>query len=121
MAYVPIVTPPSSTPPSRRTRELAGLLAQVLEEYTKAHPDTSRNEVRAAMRMAQMSAGPDRGNVAVLLSLSLGIGVAALMAGLLFFRGQGGGLELDSSFPMIAVALFIFLFVVVLALVKASR
>jgi hypothetical protein len=71
--------------------------------------------------MAQMSAGPDRGNVAVLLSLSLGIGVAALLTGLLFLRGQGGGVEMDSSFPVIAVALVVFLLVVVLALLKASR
>ena len=42
MIFVPVVTPP--TPPSPRTRELAGLLGQVVQEYTKAHPATTRAE-----------------------------------------------------------------------------
>ena len=97
MAYVPIVTPPTGQPPaSPRTRELAGLLTKVLDEYTKAHPAVTPAEVRAALRLAQMSAGPDRSKVAAGLSVAVGLGVAMLTLGLFFFRSSG---EVD--FPVI--------------------
>jgi hypothetical protein len=103
MAFVPVSTPPTY-PPSPRTRELAGLLSKVLEEYTRAHPSVTKAEIRSAIRMAQMSAGPDRGKVAVLLALALGIGVAGLLMGLLLYQGaEGGGSGTMSSMVIAAV------------------
>jgi len=120
MAYVPIVTPTTVPPPSPRTRELAGLLAKVLDEYTKAHPATSNAEIRAAIRMAQMSAGPDRTKVAVGLSLGLGLGVLMLTLGLFFFR-SAGEVEMGPIFPMIIMAVIVILGLVVAAVKISSR
>jgi len=120
MMYVPIVTPTPSQPPSPRTRELAGLLSKVLEEYTKAHPSVTKSEVRAAIRLAQMSAGPDNTKVAVGLSLVLGLGVMMLTLGLFFFRSSGGEIDIGPILPII-IAVAIGLVAVALAVVKAQR
>lgn len=113
MTYVPIVTPTNAPPLSPRTRELAGLITKVMDEYTKAHPATTKAEIRAAVRMAQASAGGGPSNVAALLSLSLGLGVAALTFGLFFFRSAGGGgadgPEIGPVLPMIIMALIVLL------------
>ena len=120
MTYVPIVIPTTVPPPSPRTRELAGLLAKVLDEYTKAHPATSNAEIRAAIRMAQMSAGPDRTKLAVGLSLGVGLGVMMLTLGLFFFR-SAGEVEIGPIFPMIIMALIVLLGLVVAAVKISSR
>ncbi|MGD2120667.1 MAG: hypothetical protein PVJ76_02935 [Gemmatimonadota bacterium] len=104
MTYVPVVTPP--TPPSPRVRELAGLLRQVLEEYKKAHPATTRTEIRAAVRMALMSTGGNQATVATVLSLVLGLGVAVLGFGLFFFQ-RAGEVEITAALPMIIAALLL--------------
>lgn len=112
MTYVPIVTPPvTQPPPSPRTRELAGLLTKVLEEYEKAHPAVTSAEVRAALRLAQMSAGPDRSKVAAGVSLAVGLGVAMLTLGLFFFRSSGGGgdMEFPVILPMIIMGVIVLL------------
>ncbi len=116
MTYVPVVTPP--TPPSPRTRELAGLLSQVLQEYTKAHPATTRAEIRAAVRMALMSTGGSQATMAMVLSLVLGLVVAVLGFGLLFFRSAGEA-EVTTALPMIIVALI--LGIAILMFVVRSR
>ena len=121
MSYVPIVTPTHVPPPSPRTRELSELLAKVLDEYTKAHPATSSAEIRAAIRMAQMSAGPDRSNVAVGISLAIGLGVAMLALGLFFFRSTGGDLEIGPIFPMIIMVAIVVLGVVAAMIAMRSR
>ena len=70
--------------------------------------------------MAQMSSGPDQGKVVVLLSLGLGILVAGLLAGLLFFRGAGGG-EGGEGFPMILAAVIVFVGILIVAVKLQSR
>lgn len=119
MTYVPIVTPTPSQPPSPRTRELAGLLSKVLEEYTKAHPSVTKSEVRAAIRLAQSSAGPDNTKIAVGLSLALGLGVLTMTLGLFYF-GNSGGFEIGPILPMI-IAVLIGLVAVALAVAKSQR
>ena len=106
MSYVPIVTSSYVPPPSPRTRELSGLLAKVLDEYTKAHPATTGAEIRAAIRMAQMSAGPDRTKVAVGVSLALGLGVAMLALGLFYFR-TAGDVETRPTVSVIVIAMIV--------------
>lgn len=116
MAYIPIVTPPAHVPPpSPRVRELASLLGKVLQEYTKAHPATTSAEIRAAVRMAMMSAGPDRGKTAAALSLTLGLGVAVLTFGLVFFQ-RSGGVNV-AILPMVILGIVVFL-AIVLIMVK---
>ncbi len=94
MSYVPIVpsvvVPPP--PPSPRTRELAGLLGKVLEEYRKAHPSTTSAEIRAAIRLAAVSAAPVR-RAAAALALGAVIGATALVLvlGLVLSHESGGG------------------------------
>ena len=121
MSYVPIVPSTYVPPPSPRTRELSELLAKVLDEYTKAHPATSRAEIRAAIRMAQMSAGPDKTNVALGISLALGLGVAMLTLGLFFFRSTGGDLEIGPVFPMIIMVAIVLLGAVAAMIAMKSR
>ena len=116
MTYVPVVVPP--TPPSPRTRELAGLLTQVLEEYTKAHPATTSAEIRAAVRMAQMSTKGSQAQVATMISLILGFVVLGLGAGL-FYSRSGGDFEFPVAAPMIIAVLI--LIVAVAMVVLRSR
>lgn len=120
MTYVPMVTPTHVPPPSPRTRELAGLLAKVLDEFTKAHPATTGAEVRAAIRMAQTSAGPDRKKVAAGISLALGLGVAMLTLGLFFFR-SAGDVEIGPIFPMVIMGIIVLLGLVVVIVKMQSR
>jgi hypothetical protein len=122
MTYVPIVTPSTTPqPPSPRTRELAGLLTKVLEEYQNAHPSVSRSEVRAALRLAQLSTGGDKAPVALVVSLTLGLLVAGVGLGLLFFMRGGGEIEMTSSLPMVIMAIAIFLGIVMVLVKGLSR
>ena len=118
MTYVPIpVVPP--TPPSPRTRELADLLARVIEEYEKHHPAVSGAEVREALNLASQSsktaAPAARSLVAMLL-----LGLVAL-GGALFYaveRSGGGG---ATEFPMIAVVIGVILVLGLVAVIKGRR
>jgi hypothetical protein len=108
MSYVPIVTPPTAAQPvSPRSRELAGLVTKVIDEYTKAHPATSGAEVRVALKLAQAATGKDNTAVAVGISLALGLGVLALTLGLFFFRSSGGEMEFRPIMPAIIMALIV--------------
>jgi hypothetical protein len=114
MTYVPIVTPTPAPPLSPRTRELRDLLSKVVEEYTKAHPAMTKAEIRAALRLAQVSGGSN--STAAVLSISLGLGVAMLLLGVFYFRA-GGDLPIRPVLPMIiGVAIVLF---GILALVRA--
>jgi hypothetical protein len=120
MAYIPVVPHTPSPPPSPRTRELAGLLTKVLEEYKKSHPATSDAEIRAAVRLAQLSSRS--GNQALPAAVSLGVGLlaAGVAAGIVFFRAGAGG-EMESGFPMIVMAVAVFLAIVFVLVKVASR
>ncbi|MBT8396767.1 MAG: hypothetical protein HKO65_16165 [Gemmatimonadetes bacterium] len=120
MTYVPIVTPTPTPPPSPRTRELAGLLTKVLDEYAKAHPAVTNAEVRAAIRIAQSSSGPDQARTTLVISLALGMVVAFLGFGLFYFRSAGGG-EISASLPMIIAVLVMVLLIALVALKARSH
>lgn len=121
MTYVPIVPPTPAPPPSPRTRELAGLLSKVLEEYKKAHPATTSGEVKAAIRLAQLSsrsgnpAGP-----ALAVSLGLGLLVAAVFGGVLFLRA-GGDVEISGIMPMLVFGLIVFIGLLAVLVKAMSR
>jgi len=107
MTYVPMVpTPP--TPPSPRTRELASLLAKVLEEYRKTHPAVTQGEIRAAFKLAYM-AGRD-GKQAVAVGVALLVGLLAFG---LFVAESGGEAEWVAAMPVLVMVVIILLLVVV--------
>jgi len=109
MTYVPIVPPTTSQPPSPRTRELAGLLTKVLEEYKKAHPATTSGELKAAIRLAQLSSRSGTSAApAAAVSLGLGLLVVALAGGLFFYR-SGGSVEINGIMPMLVFGLIVFI------------
>jgi hypothetical protein len=117
MTYVPVVTPPP-TPPSPRTRELAGLLTKVLEEYTKAHPATTRSEIRAALSMAARATGPAASASA---ALAVGLTLALVMGGVIFFYVQGGSpTEFRAALPMVIMSIIVFLGVLLLIIKRRS-
>jgi hypothetical protein len=120
MFFVPIVPSSPAPPLSPRTRELAGLLQRVLDEYTRTHPATTKAEIRAAIRMAQVRGGSDMTKVAAGLSVVLGLGVAMLLAGLFFFRA-GGEASIRAISPMIIMVVIALLLVVLVVVKSQSR
>ena len=50
----------------------------MVDEYRGAHPSVSGSEIREALRMTQVTAGSNKGPVALALSLGLGLLVMAL-------------------------------------------
>ena len=119
MTYVPVVTPPPSSTPSPRARELADLLTKVLEEYTKAHPSTSRAEIRAAFSLAARRAIPGSSRQMATFGLVLGLGLAVVTGVLVFLEAQGG-MEWSESVPIIVLALIIFLAMTLIAVRRRS-
>lgn len=120
MAYVPVVPTTPSPPPSPRTRELAALLTRVLEEYRKSHPATTDAEVRAAVRLAQLSTRSGSQATPLLVSLALGILVAGVLAGVLVFRSEGG-VEWSAAMPMVIFAVVAFLLILMIVIKVLSR
>jgi hypothetical protein len=118
VTYVPIpIVPP--TPPSPRTRELADLLARVIEEYEKHHPTVSGAEVREALNLASRSSKAVAPAAPKVLALLL-LGLAALGAGLfLAVERSGGGAA--PEFPMIAVVIGVILVLGLVAVIKGRR
>ncbi len=106
MTYVPVVPQVQVPPPSPRTRELNDLLSKVVDEYTKAHPATTKAEIRAASRLAQVSGGGN--SSAAMLSLGLGLGVAFLVLGLFYFK-SAGDIAIGPILPMIIGVAVVFL------------
>jgi hypothetical protein len=120
MTYVPIVPHSPSSPPSPRTRDLASLLTKVLEEYRKTHPATTDAEIRAAVRLAQLTSRSGNPAVPLLVSLCLGLLVAGVLGALFFFRSAGGA-EFGPEMPMVVMALVVFLAIVaILVKVRSS-
>lgn len=111
MTYVPTV-PPSQTPPSPRTRELASLLQKVLEEYRKSHPSLTSSEIRGAFKLAYMSTRGGSQRIAVFLSLGVALLVGLLALGLFVFE-SGGGTDWVTAMPVVVMAV-IFLLLVLL-------
>ena len=120
MTYIPIVPSTPTPPASPRTRELAGLLSQVLEEYQKAHPAVTPAEMRAAVRLAQMSVKGGNQTVGLVISLGLGLLVAGLMAGLLFFRSSGDA-EGGPVLSMVVIGLIVFVGLIAVLVKAMSR
>lgn len=109
MTYVPVVVPPTQQA-SPRTRELAGLLGKVLEEYKKTHPAVTDAEVRMAFRLASSSVGSVKAaKIAVLagvLALMVGVLVVGLFAGG-GVEGGGGGAEAPMNLSMLIAGLVV--------------
>jgi len=120
MAYIPTVHHTPSMPPSPRTRELAGLLTKVLEEYKKSHPGTSDAEIRAAVRLAQLSSRSGNQALPAILSVSVGLLAAGVAAGLVFFRAGGGG-EMEPTLAMVVFAVTVFLAIIMVLVKVVSR
>jgi len=120
MSYVPIVPSPPS-PPSPRTRELAALLTKVLEEYKRSHPGTKDSEIRAAVRLAQLSSRSGNQALPALLSVGVGLLVAGVLAGVLVLRSSGTPAIDGSAMPMVIVALIVFLLIVLVLVKTTSR
>lgn len=120
MTYVPIVIQTPTPPPSPRTRELAGLLTKVLEEYKKAHPTTTNNEVKAAIRLAQLSSRSGNPAAPAAAALVLGLLMAALAGGFFFFRANGN-VEITSVMPMLVIGLIILIGLMAILVKGMSR
>ncbi|MHB1191896.1 MAG: hypothetical protein ACYC6F_02525 [Longimicrobiales bacterium] len=114
MLYVPFIPPPA-TPPSPRTRELAGLLGRVIEEYEKHHPAVTGPEVRAAVRMA-LETSSRKGSPA--LGIAVGVAAALVAGGLFALLAANEGQMPQSTVPMVAIAVALFAVLVVVAMVK---
>lgn len=101
MAYIPFV-PPSSSPPTPRTRDLADRLARVLVEFEETHPTVTAGEVREATRIALRTT---RASSAVAPPV-LGVLVGALLLGVvvLVSRGGFGGAGFEGSVRWVALA-----------------
>jgi hypothetical protein len=93
---------------------LAELLKKVLDEYTKAHPSTTKGEIRAALRLTQAGTGGPRAGLA--LSITAGVLMAGGVAGFLASRA-GDGLAYRSYLPAVVMAV-IFLLAIVLIVVR---
>jgi CHASE2 domain-containing sensor protein len=70
--------------------------------------------------MAQTAKGGDMTKVALGLSLTLGLGVAMLLAGLFYFR-SGGEMTWEPAFPMIIMVVIAVLLVVLVVAKSQSR
>ena len=119
MVYIP-TAPNTSVPPSPRTREMANLLTRVLEEYRKSHPATTDAEIRAAVRLAQLASRSGNQAVPAILAVSVGLLVAGVLAGFLFFRSTEG-VEIGTWSPMIIMGVVFVLLVFLMAVKLKDR
>lgn len=87
MSFVPIMA--GSRPPSPRTRELADRLLGVIRDYEAQHPTVTGGEIREATRLAVAHAKGTAGP-AQAVTVTLGLGVLALLGGIFFLRSSGG-------------------------------
>jgi hypothetical protein len=116
--FVPVI-PPHHEPPSPRTRELAGLLGRVIEEYEKHHPSVTGREVRAALDLAARNSGTAMSENAKAIAIVSVCVLGFLAAGLAATLSDGGGMP--DSLPVAAVAVGLLLVFGVLVLVKRLR
>lgn len=118
MIFVPVI-PPHHEPPAPRTRELAGLLGRVIEEFEKQHPSVTGSEVRAALDLAARNSGTAMSENAKAIAVIAAIVLAFVAAGLGLSLSGGGGTP--ESIPIAALAVGLFLLIVVVVLVKRLR
>jgi len=102
--YVPVVPHVPHDPPSPRTRELAGLLSRVIEEYENHHPAVTGSEVRAALAMATRTSRGGTMEARAVAGILAGFFV--LLGGVAFFVMRGGSIDVE-SLPMVAVTIAI--------------
>ncbi len=116
MLFVPMIPPipPHHAPPSPRTRELAGLLGRVIEEYEKHHPSVTGSEVRAAVDLAARNSGTAKSENAKAVAVIAAIVLAFVAAGLALRLSDRGGMPESVPIAAVAVALGVALAVVVL-------
>jgi hypothetical protein len=117
MTFVPIV-PAGPSQASPNAQELGRRIVALIQEYQQNHPDTSRTDVRQALKIAELSVGAGfRGNPALIAII-----VAVLLLGLLMgFLHSAGSFDPDGKLPMIAVLGVIVLVIGVVAAIRASR
>lgn len=111
--------PPHHEPPSPRTRELAGLLGRVIEEYEKHHPSVTGSEVRAAIELAARNSGTATSQHAKAVAVIATIVMAFVAAGLAVRLSDGGGMS--ESVPIAAVAVGLGVALAAVILVKRLR
>jgi len=110
--FVPVVP---HVPPSPRTRELAGLLSRVIDEYEKHHPAVTGTEVRAALDMAARESRV--GSVQARAVAGILAGILVLLGGVGFFLARGGSIGVESM-PMLAVSVAILVLLVAVVLLR---
>jgi hypothetical protein len=120
MTFIPTAPVSSGTPPSPRTRELAGLLGRVLEEYRKNHPSLTPGEIRSAFRLAYRASGG--GDLAARRALVLGLAVMVALLGLgSFLFSASEAQEFALVLPLVIMVIVILLLVVLVLVRIRSR
>lgn len=76
MTYVPIIVPP--TPPSPRTRDLAGEITKTIVDFEQLHSSVTRAEVQQATRLV-MQATAGQGHELAAVAGVLGLLAAAAL------------------------------------------
>ncbi len=117
MLYVPVVPYVPHDPPSPRTRELAGLLSRVIDEYENHHPAVTGTEIRAAINLPPEAPGPAPVEARAVAGVLAGFLV--LLGGVGFFLARGGSIDVE-SIPMVAVSVAILALLVGIVLVKKA-
>jgi hypothetical protein len=90
MTFIP---PTTYVPPAQATleaQELARELECLIEEFQDRHPRTAAKDVQQAIRIVGMRAGAGQlRQRAVVAGLAVGLGLAFLLLGLMYFRSVG--------------------------------
>ena len=117
MPFVPIVpaTLPQASP---NAQELGRRIVVMIREYQQNHPDTSRTDVRQALKIAELSTGEMARNRAVVIAIVVVLLLLALLVG---FMRSAGSFAPGSRWPMIAAAVLIFVALGVVLLIRSSR
>lgn len=104
-----------------RTRDLAHRLKQEIDNFTRQNPGTTPQDVRQAGDLATGRSGGNRVQARRGLAAALaGLGVAGVLAAVLFERTGGGGSS-DQGMPVVAVAVGVALLVLLVTVVARRR
>ena len=118
MTYVPIIVPP--TPPSPRTRELAGEITRTIVDFEQLHPSVTRAEVQQATRLAMQATG-GQGHELAAVSGVLGLLAAAGLGAYVYSSGAGGRWPAGGDIPYSLIAVATGLVVVAIAFAFRRR